>query len=107
MQEFALLALVMLLGLGAYWAMVLFPKQRTFQKRQKYIQDMAEGDEVITYGGIIGKIVRLEPAQGIAYLQIADGVVIRVIMAAVIQPYDPEAIAEAAQGGQDTTHPAE
>lgn len=107
MQEFALLAMVMLLGLGAYWAMVLFPKQRTFQKRRNYIRELAEGDEVITYGGIIGKVIRIEAEQGIAYLEIADGIVIRVILAAMLQPYDPEEIACAAQGGQDPVLPAE
>lgn len=107
MQEFALLAMVMLLGLGAYWAMVLFPKQRTFQKRQNYIRELAEGDEVITYGGIIGKVIRIEAEQGIAFLEIADGIVIRVIMAAMLQPYDPDEIAHAAQDGHDPVLPAE
>ncbi|MCB9451859.1 MAG: preprotein translocase subunit YajC [Anaerolineaceae bacterium] len=101
MQEFALLALVMLLGLGAYWAMVLFPKQRTFQKRQRVVRELTEGDEVITYGGIIGKVARIEAEQGIAYLEIAEGVTIRVIVAALMQPYDPEEIARAAQTGAE------
>jgi preprotein translocase subunit YajC len=107
MQEFALLAMVMLLGLGAYWAMVLYPKQRTFQKRQKYVRELAEGDEIITYGGIIGKVVRIEADEGIAHLEIADGIVIRIIMAAMIQPYDPAQIALAAQGEPDSPPSAE
>ena len=53
-MEIVLLALVMLLGLGAYWAMVIFPKQRDFSKRQRYVRTLVEGDEVVTYGGIIG-----------------------------------------------------
>lgn len=107
MQEFALLAVVMVLGLGAYWAMVLFPKQRDFQKRQKYVRELAEGDEVITYGGIIGKVIRIEADQGIAYVEIAEGVVVRIITAAMIQPYNPDEIARAAKTGQETTSQAE
>lgn len=98
-MEFAVLALVMLLGLGAYWAMVIFPKQRTFTKRQRYVRSLAVGDEVVTYGGIIGKVIEIDAEKGIAHLEIADGVIVRLVAAALTQPYDPEEFARAAQMG--------
>lgn len=98
-MEFALLALVMLLGLGAYWAMVIFPKQRDFTKRQRYVRTLATGDEVVTYGGIIGKVVAIEAETGVAQVEIAQGVTVRLVTAALMQPYNPEAFAEAAQVG--------
>lgn len=88
MQEFALLALVMALVLGAYWAMVIFPKQRDFVKRQRYVQSLNPGDEVVTYGGIVGTIVRVEPEHGLVHVEIAPDIVVRLIMAAIVQPYD-------------------
>lgn len=99
MQEFALLAFIMVLALGAYWAMIIFPKQRDFQKRQNYVRSLNIGDEVVTYGGIIGKVVSIEPDDAIAYVEISPGVVVRFITAALIQPYDPEAFAIAARKG--------
>lgn len=103
-MEVLVLAFVMLLGFGAYWAMVLFPKQRDFTKRQRFVRTLAVGDEVVTYGGIIGKIVDIEAEKGIAYVEIAQGMVVRLIAAALIQPYDPEEIARAAQkAGEDKT----
>ena len=99
MQEFALLALVMLLGLGAYWAMVVFPKQRDFTKRQRYVRALAAGDEVVTYGGIVGRVISIESDKGIAMVEIADGVVVRLITAALVQSYDPEEFAKAARAG--------
>jgi len=98
-EEFALLAFVMLLAMGAYWSMVTFPKQRDFQKRQRFARDLAEGDEVITYGGVIGRVIDIDAENGIALVEIADGVVIRMITAAIMQPYDPEEIAENARRG--------
>lgn len=92
MQEFALLAFIMALALGAYWAMVIFPKQRAFEKRQRYIQNLSIGSEVITYGGIIGKIISVEADEGIAHVEIANGVTIRLVTAALVQPYDPETL---------------
>ncbi len=101
MQEFALVTVILLLALGAYGSMVTFPKQRDFQKRQKFARALTEGDEVITYGGIIGKVLEIDAEMGIAYVEIADNVVLRMITAALMQPYDAEAIAENARKGLD------
>ena len=99
MEEFALLGVVMVLALGAYWSMVTFPKQRDFQKRQRFARALVEGDEVITYGGIVGTVRDLDAENGLAYVEIAEGVVIRLITAAIMQPYDPEEIALNARKG--------
>jgi preprotein translocase subunit YajC len=99
MQEFALLAAILLLGLAAYYSFVTFPKQRDFQKRQKFARSLAEGDEVITYGGVIGRVLKIDAEMGIAQVEIAEGVVIRIINAALMQPYDPDVIAENARKG--------
>ncbi len=104
-MEIVLLALVMLLGLGAYWAMVIFPKQRDFSKRQRYVSSLAAGDEVVTYGGIIGKVLAIDAEKGVAHVEIADGVVVRLIAAALVQAYDPEAFAEAARKGLGEEQP--
>ncbi|MEZ4667684.1 MAG: preprotein translocase subunit YajC [Anaerolineae bacterium] len=87
-MEIVLLALVMLLGLGAYWTMVVFPKQRDFTKRQKYVQSLAAGDEVVTYGGIIGRVMEIDADKGIAYVEVSEGIVLRMVTAAVVQSYD-------------------
>ncbi len=105
-MEFVLLAVVMLLGLGAYWAMVIYPKQRDFSKRQRYVRALAAGDEVVTYGGIIGKVLAIDAEKGIARVEIADGVVVRLVTAALVQEYDADAFAEAARKGLGDTPPS-
>lgn len=99
MEEFVLLGLVMLLALGAYWSLVIFPRQRDFQKQAKYVITLQLGDEMITYGGIIGRVVEIRAEEGIALLEIADGVVIRVLTAALIRPFDAEQLTESARKG--------
>lgn len=99
MPEFALVAFLLLAAMGVWWSMITFPKQRTFQKRQEFARSLVEGDEVITYGGIIGKVLDIDADMGIAHVEIADGVVIRVLNAAMVQPYDAQKIAENAQLG--------
>lgn len=99
MQEIIVLAFVMALAMGAYWSMVIFPKQRDFQKRQRFVRDLAQGDEVITAGGIIGRVVDIEAEQGIAYVEIADGLVVRMIAASLLSPFDAEELAKNARMG--------
>ncbi len=99
LPELLLVGVILVLALGAYWAMVIFPKQRAFQHKQKYVRTLEYGDEIVTYGGIIGKIVDLNADTGIAVVEIADGLQIRLLTAALQQRFDPEAIAENAQRG--------
>lgn len=95
-EEFILVGLVLVLLLGAYWSMVLFPRQRELQKRQRFARELTAGDEVVTYGGMIGRVIDIDSATGIAQVEIADGVTIRLLTAALIEPYDADAVARAA-----------
>lgn len=99
MNDVLVLLVVGVLGVGAYWTMVLFPRQRDFQKRQRMARELAEGDEVITFGGIVGKVKTIDAKMGIAWVEIADGVLVRAVTASLIERYDPEEIARNAQMG--------
>ncbi len=90
MSEFALVFAVLALVLGGYWALVIFPKQRAFQHKQKVVRSLHVGDEIVTFGGIVGKIVEIDADGGIAQVEIADRVTIRLLTAALQQVYDPK-----------------
>jgi preprotein translocase subunit YajC len=89
MAEIAVLGLVMILGLGAYWSMVIFPRQRDFQKQERYVSSLKEGDEVITYTGIVGRITAFDLDNGVVLMEIAPGVTVRMMAQAVARAYDP------------------
>lgn len=93
MSEFVLVFAVLALVLGGYWALVVFPKQRAYQHKQKIVRSLHVGDEIVTYGGIVGKIIDIDAEGGVAQVEIADGVRIRLLTAALQQPYDPEKFA--------------
>jgi preprotein translocase subunit YajC len=101
MEQSILFALVLFLALGAYWSLVIFPRQREFEKRQKYVQTLTPGDQMITYGGIIGTIVEVNADDGVATVEIAPGVVVRMLIQSLVQPYDREKIAESARKAQE------
>lgn len=92
MQEFVAFSIVIILMLAAYWSLVIFPKQRTFKKHNQYVRTLGVGDEVITFGGIIGQVISMDADSGVAEVRIAEGVVVRVITAALNRPYQPEEV---------------
>jgi preprotein translocase subunit YajC len=101
MPELVAFTLVMLILMGGYWSLVVFPKQRAFKKHNIYVRTLQPGDEVITYGGIVGTLISLDSEAGVAYVKIADGVEVKVLSAALSRPYQPDDVALHAQVGID------
>jgi preprotein translocase subunit YajC len=90
MQEFVAFSVVIVLLLAGYWSLVIFPKQRTFRKHNEQVRAFRAGDEVITFGGIIGTITRIDSDAGVAMVRIAEGVEVKVITVSLTRPYEPE-----------------
>jgi preprotein translocase subunit YajC len=71
-----------LIMMVAIFAIMYFFMIRPQQKRQKEIQNfqnsLTEGSQVVTGGGIYGTVKKIDLANGIIEVKIADGVVIRV-----------------------------
>ncbi|MFP4321092.1 MAG: preprotein translocase subunit YajC [Anaerolineales bacterium] len=96
MEQTVFFITLIMIVLAGYYSLVIFPKQRDFQKHQRFVAQMDVGDEVITSGGIIGVITDLDAETGIARIAIAQDVEMRIITAA-IRPFDREAIARSAR----------
>jgi preprotein translocase subunit YajC len=94
-------AFLFVIFLAGYWSFVILPRQRMFRKHNKLVQTMNIGDEVITAGGIIGTIARLEADRGVAHVTIAEGIEVRVLTSALSRPFDAEEIAITSQLGVD------
>lgn len=100
MAEFGALLIIMLLVLGGYWSFYVFPRQREFNKRQQYVRTLRQGDEVVTFGGMIGRVVDVDGDTGIVHVEIADGMIVRFVAASIVSEFDAEEIAQNAQQGQ-------
>ena len=71
--------LIMMVAIFAimYFFMIR-PQQKQRKKIQQFQNSLAEGQEVVTGGGIYGKVKRVDLATGIIEVEIAHGVVIKV-----------------------------
>ncbi len=70
-----------LVFLGLMWFLLVRPQQQRVRRQQELVSSLAVGDEVITAGGIIGRIVALDDDE--AHLEVSPGVVMRFLRLAV------------------------
>ncbi len=71
-----------ILMMVAIFAIMYFFMIRPQQKRQKEIKEfqnsLQEGSQVVTGGGLYGTVKKIDLANGIVEVKIADGVVVKV-----------------------------
>lgn len=90
------LFIIALFALGIY-AFLIAPRQREFRKRQKLVTSLEPGTSVLTYGGVIGTLKEVDNETGIVRLEIAEGIEIKLVAAAITDEFDANAYAESAQ----------
>lgn len=90
-----------LLFLGAMWLLLVRPQQERVRRHRQLIATLAVGDEVVTAGGILGRIVQLDDDR--VHVEVAPGVVLRLLRPAInARPAD-----DAAGAGPGSSGPGE
>ena len=64
--------------------LLIRPQQRKVKEHQKMVAGLRRGDQVVTQGGIIGKVSKVKE-DGEIEVEVADGVRVRVIRNTVAQ----------------------
>lgn len=73
--------LMLVVFFAIFWFLLIRPQQKKNKELRKMLSELAKGDEVVTTGGMIGKIVKL--GDSFAELEIAENIVVKVQRAAV------------------------
>jgi preprotein translocase subunit YajC len=71
----------MFLMFGAFYMLLVRPQRRQMMAHRELMASLAVGDEVMTMGGIFGRINRLE--DGVVDLEVAPGTTLRVSRSAI------------------------
>jgi preprotein translocase subunit YajC len=75
-----------------FYFLLIAPMRKKQRKTQEMLAKLKKGDEVITTGGIFGRITALDDERGFAILQISDNTKIKVLRNAIAGPAgEPEA----------------
>jgi preprotein translocase subunit YajC len=71
--------------------LMVLPQWQARRRRKKQMAEMGVGSEVMTVGGIIGKITYLDKEENRARIEIAPGVEMQVVLNAISQPLEAPA----------------
>ncbi|MGJ8615717.1 MAG: preprotein translocase subunit YajC [Sulfitobacter sp.] len=86
-QQFVPLILIF----GIMYFLLIRPQQKKVKQHQAMVAALRRGDQVVTQGGMIGKVVKVKD-DGEIEVEIADGVKVRVVqstIATVISKTEP------------------
>ena len=67
---------ILVVFVGVFYFLLIRPQQKRMKDQQAMLSRLASGDEVVTTGGILGRIVEVNDT--FVTLEIADGVRIKV-----------------------------
>ncbi len=75
-----------------FYFFLIRPQQKRAKEHKAMLQAIRRGDQVVTQGGIMGKIVRVKEGEDEVEVEIAEGVKVRVVratIAAVVSKTEP------------------
>ncbi len=67
--------------IAIFWFLIIRPQMRQQKAHQAKVAGLKRGDEVLTAGGVVGKVTKVEDVY--AELEIAKGVRVRVLKATI------------------------
>ncbi|MEO1140154.1 MAG: preprotein translocase subunit YajC [Pseudomonadota bacterium] len=66
------------------WFLLIRPQQKKLKEHQAMVAALRKGDQVVTQGGMIGKVTRVKDGEEVE-VEIADGVKVRVVKTTIAQ----------------------
>jgi preprotein translocase subunit YajC len=75
--------LPMVLIFVIFYFLLIAPMRKKQKKTQEMLSKLKKGDEVVTGGGIFGRITAMDDERGFVILQIADNTKIKVMRSAI------------------------
>ena len=71
------LFLPLLLIMGVFWFFIIRPQQKKMKEHQEMLKNVRRGDTVVTAGGLVGKVVKVNNDDELT-VELADGVRVKV-----------------------------
>ena len=97
----------LLVTFALMWLVLIRPQQQRVRRQHELVRSLEVGDEVVTAGGVFGRIVGLDDE--VARLEVAPGVEMRILRLAVNARAGDDGVPGAGAGtdGSGTTEPVD
>lgn len=93
-----LIQLVLLIGI--FYFLILRPQQKRMKKHKDMLANLTKGDKILTGGGILGKITKLDNDKDVLHVQIADTVTVQVARSSVSLAPNAEEMKDSAKASK-------
>lgn len=90
MGAFSLVIQFALIGL-VFWFFILRPQSQRMKAHKAKIEAVKRGDQVVTGGGLVGKVTKVGD-DGIIEIELAQGVKVRAIRSTLTDVVDPTSV---------------
>ena len=77
--------LPLILIFAIMYFLMIRPQQKKAKQHRAMVEALRRGDQVITQGGVIGKVSRVKEGENEVEVEIADGVKVRVVKSTIVQ----------------------
>ncbi|HEX9304088.1 MAG TPA: preprotein translocase subunit YajC [Thermoanaerobaculia bacterium] len=67
-----------------FYFLLIAPMRKKQKRQQEMLGQLKKGDEVVTGGGLFGRIAAFDEARGVVILQVADNVKIKVLRSSIV-----------------------
>lgn len=86
--------LPLILIFAIMWFLLIRPQQKKMKEHKAMVEALRRGDQVVTQGGVIGKVSKVKDGDEIE-VEVADGVRVRVVKSTIVQVLSKTEPAEA------------
>ena len=72
-----------MLIIGIFYLLVFRPQQKKMKEHQSMVNNLAKGDEVVTAGGLIGKVTKVKADSNEIEVELAKDIRVNVVKATI------------------------
>jgi len=83
-----------------FWFLLIRPQQKKMKDHRALIAAIKKGDEVMTAGGIVGKVIKASDHSPTVEVEIADNVRVQIARGQIAGLWNPQAMAPGGAPGQ-------
>ena len=83
-----------------FWFVLIRPQQRARRQQQEMVQTLEIGDEVISVGGLVGRVTRLPEDDGWIGFELSPGIEAKLLTAAISHRLPTEEVKEDVAGDE-------
>jgi preprotein translocase subunit YajC len=73
----------LILIFGIMYFLLIRPQQKKLKEHQAMVAALRRGDQIVTQGGVIGKVTKVKDTESEVEVEIAKGVTVRVVRSTI------------------------